>query len=446
MANHSLPTQTSGYLAFVQQMDYRFDDLARGLDPSKSPTEDPTILNLPVDSIGWSSEGKKWRKWNGSTWESLVANDLYSINISGNAATVTNGVYNTGDQTISGVKTFLSTIVGSINGNAATVTNGVYTTGNQTITGVKTFSSLITGSIDGNAATATAAVNLSTTRSDWATKGTISAVVGQLSWKNFGNGHTIFDASAGTSPSGTTIDNSNPTNSWTANSPTLMGWNGTQTYGVRVDVAKYAESFNIGYDNNSNESFQILWGSGNSIYGTAGIYCNPSTDYLYSTSFVSSSWFRSTGDTGWISETYGVGIYATDSSNVRTYNGANFVSGSNLIANGDVTAYSDETLKTNWRELPKDFVSELAKIRCGIYDRIDCDRTQVGVSAQSLQSLLPNAVSKNSDGLLSVAYGNAALVSSIKLAEKIVEQENQLNIQNERIAQLEKLISKLMGA
>ena len=35
----------------------------------------------------------------------------------------------TGDQTIAGVKTFSSTIVGSINGNAATATNGVVTTG-----------------------------------------------------------------------------------------------------------------------------------------------------------------------------------------------------------------------------------------------------------------------------------------------------------------------------
>lgn len=46
-----------------------------------------------------------------------------------------------GNQTISGTKTFSSTISGNINGNAETVTNGVYTTGNQTIGGVKTFSS-----------------------------------------------------------------------------------------------------------------------------------------------------------------------------------------------------------------------------------------------------------------------------------------------------------------
>jgi hypothetical protein len=61
--------------------------------------------------------------------------------INGNAATVTNGVYTAGDQTIAGTKTFSSTIAGSINGNAATVTNGVYTAGDQTIGGIKTFSS-----------------------------------------------------------------------------------------------------------------------------------------------------------------------------------------------------------------------------------------------------------------------------------------------------------------
>jgi len=47
----------------------------------------------------------------------------------------------TGDQTIGGTKTFTSTISGSITGNAGTVTNGVYTTGDQTIAGTKTFSS-----------------------------------------------------------------------------------------------------------------------------------------------------------------------------------------------------------------------------------------------------------------------------------------------------------------
>jgi Chaperone of endosialidase len=93
----------------------------------------------------------------------LTVNGTITGNISGssgsagNASTVTNGVYTVGNQTIGGIKTFTSTIVGSISGNAETasqVTNGVYTVGNQTIGGIKTFTSTIVGSISGNAATA----------------------------------------------------------------------------------------------------------------------------------------------------------------------------------------------------------------------------------------------------------------------------------------------------
>jgi hypothetical protein len=142
-----------------------------------------------------------------------VAGSKVTGNISGNAGTVTNGVYTVGDQTIAGVKTFSSTIVGSVSGNAATVTtnanltgpvtsvgnataiangaitnamlansavanlsgtntgdqttitgnagtvtNGVYTVGDQTIAGVKTFSSTIVGSVSGNAANVTGTV------------------------------------------------------------------------------------------------------------------------------------------------------------------------------------------------------------------------------------------------------------------------------------------------
>ena len=54
-------------------------------------------------------------------------------------------VHLTGNETITGAKTFSSTISGNINGNAATVTNGVYTTGNQTIGGTKTFSAVAYG-------------------------------------------------------------------------------------------------------------------------------------------------------------------------------------------------------------------------------------------------------------------------------------------------------------
>ena len=48
-----------------------------------------------------------------------------------------------------------------------------------------------------------AAVSFPATRTDWNNTTAINGVVGQLAWKNYGNNHTIFDASASTSPSGT---------------------------------------------------------------------------------------------------------------------------------------------------------------------------------------------------------------------------------------------------
>lgn len=78
-------------------------------------------------------------------------------------------------------------------------------------------------------------------RTNWSTNGVIALVMGQLSWKNYGNGHTIFDASNGTSPDGTGVSNTDPGVPWTGSYPTLMGWNGNTTYGVRVDIARYGD-------------------------------------------------------------------------------------------------------------------------------------------------------------------------------------------------------------
>ena len=94
-------------------------------------------------------------------------------------------------------------------------------------------------SCTGNAATAT---NLSANRTNWVGSGVITAVVGELAWKNYNNGHTIFDASAGTSPGGTAVSNTTAQVAWVATYPTLMGWNGTNTYGVRVDSARIADT------------------------------------------------------------------------------------------------------------------------------------------------------------------------------------------------------------
>ncbi|MBS7660554.1 tail fiber protein [Pseudomonas lalucatii] len=63
----------------------------------------------------------------------------------------------------------------------------------------------------------------------------------RLLWKEYGPNHCIFDASDSTAPDGSAISNTDPAQPWQALHPTLMGWNGSQTYGVRVDIARYAE-------------------------------------------------------------------------------------------------------------------------------------------------------------------------------------------------------------
>ena len=98
----------------------------------------------------------------------------------------------------------------------------------------------------------------------------------------------------------------------------------------------------------------------------------------------------------------------------------------NLTMAGTIAASSDERYKTNWRGYTVNFVEQLANLKHGTYDRTDEVLTQDGVSAQSLQSLLPHSVSTDADGRLSVNYGGAALVSAIQLAQRVVELEARL--------------------
>jgi hypothetical protein len=113
------------------------------------------------------------------------------------------------------------------------------------------------------------------------------------------------------------------------------------------------------------------------------------------------------------------------------------INADSLYSYGNVTAYSDERLKKDWENLPANFVEELAKVKSGTYTRIDSGERQVGVGAQSLQSILKEAVS-DKEQYLGVNYGNAALASAVELAKEVVDLRN-------RVAQLESLIHKLIG-
>lgn len=151
-----------------------------------------------------------------------------------------------------------------------------------------------------------------------------------------------------------------------------------------------------------------------------------------------SAWFRSSGNTGWYNATYGGGIHMSDTTYVRVYNSKNFYCSATIEAGTDITVSSDERLKRNWRDLKQGFVEELARVKHGIYDRIDKEITQVGVSAQSLMRVLPEAVIEGDKGLLTVNYANAALVCAVQLAKKIVRMQRREKKAQQEISDLKK--------
>ena len=119
MADWANPTLTSTYTNFLSDLKARDEDLAKMFDGQ-------TVSNVPTDAIRWSSSNNRFEKWSGSAWGQLSTG--YAINITGNAATVTNGVYTTGNQTIGGSKTFTEELnaAGRINitGNGASLRIG----------------------------------------------------------------------------------------------------------------------------------------------------------------------------------------------------------------------------------------------------------------------------------------------------------------------------------
>jgi hypothetical protein len=108
----------------------------------------------------------------------------------------------------------------------------------------------------------------------------------------------------------------------------------------------------------------------------------------------------------------------------------------NFTAVGTITANSDERLKTDWLNLPSDFIERLAGVKSGTYTRLDTGARQAGSSAQDWQKLLPEVISEDEEGTLSLGYGNAALVAVVELAKRVLELEQKLTVTNQNIAEV----------
>jgi hypothetical protein len=89
MADHAPLLTSENYATLLtSRISGRLDDLSRNFDPAYT-----SASNVPTNTIRWNSALNRDEKWNGTSWVEKSTN--YAINISGNAGTVSNGLYST---------------------------------------------------------------------------------------------------------------------------------------------------------------------------------------------------------------------------------------------------------------------------------------------------------------------------------------------------------------
>jgi hypothetical protein len=97
----------------------------------------------------------------------------------------------------------------------------------------------------------------------------------------------------------------------------------------------------------------------------------------------------------------------------------------NLTMAGNVTAYSDERLKTNIHTI-ENALEKVMKLRGVSYERIDTGEKNIGVIAQEIKEVLPEVVMEREgeDQFMSVSYGNivGVLIEAIKELKAEIEE------------------------
>jgi hypothetical protein len=185
------------------------------------------------------------------------------------------------------------------------------------------------------------------------------------------------------------------------------------------------------------------WGSGNFAssgymrspifydHNNTGYYCDPDATSRLSTMTLGNGAFAYLYFTDDESTTSNKSVHA-NSNVIGFLNGAGgwcvyYDHSGNGVMGGTLSQNSDEKLKKDWTALPTDFIERLATVKHGTYTRIDTGERQTGASANDMKKIIPEVVTETKEGNLSLAYGNAALVSSIALAQRIIELERRLD-------------------
>ena len=115
-------------------------------------------------------------------------------------------------------------------------------------------------------------------------------------------------------------------------------------------------------------------------------------------------------------------------------------SSKNLIASGDVTAYSDARVKTNVKTI-ENALDKINNLRGVSYNRSDSEdkKTKIGVIAQETLPIVPEVVNKDNDGMYNVSYGNFAGL----FIEGFKEQQRKIDAQDLIIKELKNKLDVL---
>lgn len=110
---------------------------------------------------------------------------------------------------------------------------------------------------------------------------------------------------------------------------------------------------------------------------------------------------------------------------VGTLNGTTAVY-TGAVRAADFIIPSDERGKQKWAKTPADAIDRLVKVKkVGSFEDKKTKKRKVGISAQALRDILPEAVHEK-DGRLGVDYGPAAMVLIEQLARRVIALEKKL--------------------
>jgi len=149
-----------------------------------------------------------------------------------------------------------------------------------------------------------------------------------------------------------------------------------------------------------------------SLTGTASLSIKSGGDYVYIRGSGNGNMFAGK-NAEWSA------MYYNDNIKVQTTNTGVDITG-DLVASGDVTAYSDARLKRNVETISN--AVDLVNCLRGVNFEKD-GRHSTGVIAQEVEEFLPEVVHTDSEGMKSVAYGNIAglLIEAIKEQQQTIE-------------------------